>query len=426
MLEIRKPIPVTEAVGRVSKYIRTLEVIKKDIEDCDGYVLAESVIADHDVPPFDRSPYDGFAILASDTTNATREQPVSLQVIEKIGAGDVAKNQVVSGTAIRIMTGAILPAGADAIVKLELTREDGPNILINRPFRSGDNLSLQGEDAKKGTKLLEQGRVITPGIKAVLATFGYSKVSVYKKPTVGVIATGSELLDVGDALVPGKIRNSNAYMILSQIKKAGAEAINLGRLADDFDASFQAVKEGLNQVDVLITTGGVSVGDFDFLPAIYEKLGAEVLFNKIAMRPGSVTTVARLGDQLLFGLSGNPSACFVGFELYAGPHIKGLQGHEQKYLAKIKAVLDHDFPKPNPFTRFVRSKVVWNGGDHALVRPVGLDKSNAVTSLADTNALMVLPGGTRGYQKGDMVDTFLLFGEGSGQFELESIPNRRV
>jgi molybdopterin molybdotransferase len=426
MLDVRNPIPVQEAVERVTKYIRTLEAIEKDIEECDGYILAESIIADHDVPPFNRSPYDGFAILAEDTDKASRDHPVELTVIEKIGAGDVATKPVTSGTAIRIMTGAILPAGANAIVKLELTRENGENILINRPFKSGDNLSLQGEDAKKGTKLLDKGCKITPGIKAVLATFGYSRVKVYRKPKVGVIATGSELLDVTDALVPGKIRNSNAYMILAQIKNVGGEPVHLGRLADDFDKSYQAVKDGLEKVDVMITTGGVSVGDFDFLPAIYEKLGAEVLFNKIAMRPGSVTTVARLGDRLLFGLSGNPSACFVGFELYAAPYIKGLQGNRQPYLTKIKAVLDHDFPKPNPFTRFVRSKVIWNGGQTALVSPVGLDKSNAVTSLADTNAFMVLPGGTKGYQKGDIVDTFLLFGEGSGQFDHESLPNRRI
>ncbi|MGV3488058.1 MAG: gephyrin-like molybdotransferase Glp [Tuberibacillus sp.] len=425
MLEKRNPIPVHTAVQRVSNYIRTLDTVEKNIDNCDGYILAASVIADHDIPPFDRSPYDGFAILAKDTAEATREHPVKLEVIEKIGAGDVANHQVVSGKAIRIMTGAALPKGADAIVKLELTREDGNHILINRPFWSGDNLSLQGEDAKKGTKLLDEGRKITSGVKAVLATFGYSRVKVYKKPTVGVIATGSELLDVDDALVPGKIRNSNAYMIMSQIKNAGGEPVNLGRLADDLDASYSAVKGGLDKVDVLITTGGVSVGDFDFLPEIYNKLGAEVLFNKIAMRPGSVTTVARLGDKLLFGLSGNPSACFVGFELFAAPYIKGIQGNKKPYLTKMKAVLDHDFPKANPFTRFVRAKVDWNGGSEAAVAPVGLDKSNSVVSLADTNALMVLPGGTKGFKKGSMIDVLLLFGEGSERFDLEDFSNHR-
>jgi len=426
MLERRNPIPVQTAVNRVSEYINPLETTIKNLDDSDGYILAEAIIADHDVPPFDRSPYDGFAIVASDTAFASREHPVSLEVIEKIGAGDVAENKVVPGKAIRIMTGAALPQGADAIVKLELTREEGPNILINRPFKSGDNLSLQGEDARKGTKLLDSGKVITPGVKAVLATFGYARVKVYKKPKVGVIATGSELLDVEDELVPGKIRNSNAYMVLSQIKRAGGEPFHLGRLPDDFDASFEAVKEGLSMVDVLITTGGVSVGDFDFLPDIYKKLGAEVLFNKIAMRPGSVTTVARLGNKLLFGLSGNPSACFVGFELYTAPYIKGLQRHQKPYLSKINAILTHDFPKANPFTRFVRANIHWDGGTGPMVSPVGLDKSNAVVSLAETNALMVLPGGTRGYQKGDHVDTLLLFGEGSEHFDVENLSNHRI
>ena len=153
MLETRKPIPVQETVDRISQYIKGLGTIEVDLEDSDGYILAESIIADHDVPPFDRSPFDGFAILASDTESATREQPISLKVIEKIGAGDVAKTSVTTGTAVRIMTGAILPEGAEAIVKLELTRENGDNVLINRPFQSGDHLSLQGEDAKGQTMI---------------------------------------------------------------------------------------------------------------------------------------------------------------------------------------------------------------------------------------------------------------------------------
>ena len=426
MLEKRQPIAVETAVERVAACIKTLPIIEKPLEEADGDILAESVIADHDVPPFDRSPYDGYAIRAEDTAQASRTEPVRLKVVDKIGAGDVAKKAIEPGTAIRIMTGAALPKGADAIVKLELTREEGDAVWINRRFHSGDNLSLQGEDAKKGTPILDAGRPITPGVKAVLATFGYARVKVYKKPTVGVIATGSELLDIDEPLVPGKIRNSNAYMILSQIKKAGGIPLDLGRMADDFEQSYRAVKRGLDVADVLITTGGVSVGDFDYLPAIYKKLGAEVLFNKVAMRPGSVTTVARLGDQLLFGLSGNPSACFVGFELFAAPYIKGLQGNRLPYLTKMKAVLGHDFPKANPFTRFVRAKVTWEEGDRAIVHPVGLDKSNAVVSLAETNALMVLPGGTKGYEKGALVDILLLFGEGRGEFSIENLSGHRV
>ncbi|MFC4620092.1 gephyrin-like molybdotransferase Glp [Camelliibacillus cellulosilyticus] len=424
----RKPIAVEEAVRQVMEQAVPLGTTEKELVDCDEHdVLAEPVIADHDVPPFDRSPYDGFAIRAVDTKKASREHPVTLNVIEAIGAGEVAKHAVNEGTAIRIMTGAALPEGADAIVKLELARENGDTIEINRPFFSGDNISWKGEDTKAGTPLIEAGSQITAGVSAVLATFGYARIRVFRRPRVGVIATGSELLDITEPLVPGKIRNSNAYMVLAQIKKTGAIPIHIGQCPDDFDASYKVMKDSLERVDLLMTTGGVSVGDFDFLPAIYEKLGAKVLFNKVAMRPGSVTTVARLNNQLLFGLSGNPSACFVGFELFAAPYIRALMGNRTPYLSKMKAVLTHDFPKANPYARFVRSQITLDADRQwSTVTPVGLDKSGVVTSLARANALTVLPGRTSGFTKGDIVETLLLNGERSAVFTLENLSNRRL
>lgn len=429
MVERRTPIPVTEAVQRVMALARSKTSEWVTLEESDGRILAREIKADHDVPPFDRSPYDGFAIKAADTIGGSKDHPITLKVIEAIGAGDVAVRDLTSGEAIRIMTGAQLPVGADAIIMLELVQErqtDGMSeIMIKREVKQGDNISRKGEDTKEGTILVEKGEPITPGVKAILATFGYAKVEVVKQPKVGVLATGSELLDPDQPLVPGKIRNSNAYMVMSQVKKAGAIPVNIGKLADNLEVSFKAVKEALEEVDVLITTGGVSVGDFDFLPAIYEQLGATVLFNKIAMRPGSVTTVASLGEKLLFGLSGNPSACFVGFELYAAPYIRALQGKTKPYLLRTKAQLSADFPKPNPFTRFVRSRVEFSEG-RVLAKPVGLDKSNVVTSLAWANALTVLPGGTRGYQEGDLVDLLMLDGESSGEFDLENLSNRRT
>ncbi len=429
MVEHRKPIPVPEAVNRIQDYVQTLGTEWVDLKTSDGRILASPIKADHDVPPFDRSPYDGFAIRSEDTVGRSKDHPVQLKVVEEIGAGDVATRVVHSGEAIRIMTGAQLPVGADAIIMLELVQdikeEDHDSIVIKREVKSGDNISRKGEDTKAGTILIDKGEPITPGVMAVLATFGYAKVCVTKRPIVGVIATGSELLGVDEPLVPGKIRNSNAYMVMSQVKQAGAVPLDLGQFVDDFDLSYNAVKEALDQVDLLITTGGVSVGDFDFLPQIYSKLGAKVLFNKIGMRPGSVTTVAVLGDKLLFGLSGNPSACFVGFELYAGPFIKGLLGQTNRFLTTTQARLTQDFSKPNPFTRFVRAKLDFTQSE-LTVHPVGLDKSNVVTSLSEANALIVLPGGTRGFAQGDRVTVLMLNGEGGMTFDLEPLSNRRI
>jgi len=278
---------------------------------------------------------------------------------------------------------------------------------IKRSFKKGDNVSFSGEDARQGEILVKKGTLINPGIQAMLATFGYERVAVAKKPRVGLFATGTELLEVNEALVPGKIRNSNSHMIAAQIERAGGIVHYFGKLQDEFDTCFEAVKNALNDVDLLITTGGVSVGDFDYLPAIYEKLGAEVFFNKVAMRPGSVTTVAQYNGKLLFGLSGNPSACYVGFELFSRPIIRRMLFSEKPHLRKEKALLEADFPKANPFTRFVRSSTFIDAG-RLKALPSGLDKSNIIMSLSGANSLMILPGGTRGYSSGDEVDVLLL------------------
>lgn len=412
----RKPIKVHEAIEAVLKFAKDGEVEYIPINESDNRFLKAAIKADHDIPPFDRSPLDGFAIRAEDTLTASQANPIELEVIETVGAGGLAKKVPEKGQVIRIMTGAKMPEGTDAIVMFELTKEivrDGKTfIVIKRPFKSGNDISYRAEETRTGDVLVEAGRQVEPGVKALLATFGYSKVPVAKKPIVGVYATGTELLDVHEPLEPGKIRNSNSYMITSQIEKAGATAKYYGKLVDEFDRCYDAVASALDEVDVLITTGGVSVGDFDYLPAIYEKLGANVLFNKIGMRPGSVTTVAEYKGKLLFGLSGNPSACYVGFELLARPWIQTFLGSKKPHLQLVQGILKADFPKPNPFVRFIRSKMTIEAGK-IYAEPVGLDKSGVVTSLANSDALVVLPGGTRGFKKGDEVDILLLNGEGS-------------
>ncbi|GGE50690.1 molybdopterin molybdenumtransferase MoeA [Pullulanibacillus camelliae] len=412
MVERRQPILVSEAVSRVMHYAKhgTKETVS--ITEASGRYLAEDLIAAHDVPSFDRSPYDGFALRSVDTQEASFDHPVTFEVVGAIGAGYVHEGTVEAMQAVRVMTGAALPKGCDCVVKFELTKEFKENdkdfMTIKKPFAAGENVSFQGEDTKKGTSLAKQGTYINPGIAALLATFGYREVPVAKKPLVGVIATGSELLEVDQPLEPGKIRNSNAYMMMAQIERAGGEVKYFGQLSDDFDACLNAVKGALAKVDVLITTGGVSVGDFDYLPAIYERLGATVLFNKVAMRPGSVTTVAELNGQLLFGLSGNPSACYVGFELFTRPVLQTFLYNKAPHLQNIKALLGEDFEKANPFTRFIRGTLAYDREGHCIVTPSGFNKSNAVASLAETNVLIVIPAKTKDYQRASLVDALLV------------------
>lgn len=411
MLDKRIPIPVAEAVARVMKYAYQGEIEKVSLIESYGRTLGEDVIADHDVPHFDRSPYDGFAIRAEDTKEASSSNPIQFEVIGEIGAGFVFTEEVKEFQAVRIMTGAAIPEGCNAVVMLELTEgfEENEKIymVLKRSFSSGDNISFKGEDVNQNSILVKKGTVINPGVAALLATFGYSSVHVIKQPVIGIVTTGSELLEVHEQLKLGKIRNSNSYMIAAQIERAGGVVQYYGQFADDLETCYNTVKKAMKEVDILITTGGVSVGDYDYLPAIHKRLQANVLFNKIAMRPGSVTTVAEVEGKLLFGLSGNPSACYVGCELFVRPVIRTYLYKKNPHVFRAEAILQKDFPKANPFTRFVRGKVEIVDGTLQAI-PVGLDKSSAISSLAEANAFIVLPGGTRGFEAGITVSVLLL------------------
>lgn len=411
MLEKRNPIRIADAVRKVMEHKKEGSTEFVSINESYGRYLSEDLIATSDVPHFDRAPYDGYAVRSIDTQNASQSQSVQFEVVDHIGAGMLTDKELGPFQAVRIMTGAQMPVGADAVVMLELSREteqDGKKYMeTKRKHNKGDNISYRGEDAREGEVLVRKGTFINPGIQAMLATFGYAKVPVARKPVIGLYATGTELLEVDQPLEPGKIRNSNSYMISAQIRRAGAEVKYFGQLPDEFDTCFEAVREAIKEVDLFITTGGVSVGDYDYLPEIYAKLGADVLFNKVAMRPGSVTTVAQIDGKLLFGLSGNPSACYVGFELFARPIIRTMLFTEQPHLRKETAILNANFPKANPFTRFVRSALTIKEG-RLVVSPSGLDKSNIIMSLAGANSLMILPGGTRGFEEGMEVEVLMM------------------
>ncbi|CJF80316.1 Molybdopterin molybdenumtransferase [Streptococcus pneumoniae] len=416
MLESRTPISIPEAIEKVMTYKRKGSIERVSITESYGRYLGEDIIADQNVPHFNKSLYDGFAVRAQDCVEVSSEHPVEFEVVGEIGAGFVFEEEVKPFQAVRIMTGAQVPRSCDAVVMLEVTKSyekvGKTYMALSRPASKWEHIALKGEETKKGDVLVSKGTRINPGVTAFLATFGYADVAVVKQPVVGVLTTGSELLDVNEPLEPGKIRNSNSYMALAQIVRSGGIPKYLGKLEDDFDRCYEAVEKALEEVDILLTTGGVSVGDYDYLPAIYEKLGANVLFNKIAMRPGSVTTVAERNGQLLFGLSGNPSACYVGFELFVRPIVRSFLHSPLPHLHKTKAVLNGRFKEPNAFTRMVRGEISDEGGQ-LVVTPVGMDKSGAISSLAAANALIVLPGGEHEYDKGIEVNVLHLENEGT-------------
>ncbi|HWK21786.1 MAG TPA: gephyrin-like molybdotransferase Glp [Ureibacillus sp.] len=411
MLKTRTPIDVSQAIERIINKSTPIGNESIPIEEALGRILGEPLYASHDVPAFNRSPYDGFAVRSIDTKGASGDSRIQFTVIDHLSAGKVTRKPIGKNEAFRVMTGAELPPDVDAVIMFEQTSQSNNSFTIRKVFNEFENVSLKGEDVKKGEVILEKGTYITPGVIAVLATFGYTQVTVAKRPIVGVFATGSELLDVYANLEPGKIRNSNSPMIMAQLQRLGVETRYLGILPDNLSLCYEKIKEASHEFDAVITTGGVSVGDFDYLPQVYERLGAEILFNKVKMRPGSVTTVAHHKDTLLFGLSGNPSACFVGFELFVHPAMRVMLQSTKPYLPYVKAILNEDYLKANPFTRFILA-CYESTPEGTFVTPTGLNKSNAISSMAKGNAFIVLPSGTRGFKKGSTVDVLLLEGEG--------------
>lgn len=405
-VEKRNPIPVREAIDRVVSQNIYTKQIEVPLEDSANYILAEDIVATYEIPRFNKSPYDGFALRSKDTEGANGNHRITFTVIDHIGAGSVSEKEVGPFEAVRIMTGAEMPEGADAVVMLEQTVEDKQSFTIRKSFDINENVSLKGEETQIGDIVLNKGQQINPGGIAVLATYGYTHVKVFDKPSIGIIATGSELLEVGDELEPGKIRNSNGPMIVALSQKLSLDVASYQIQEDDLKSSIQVVRDAMSKHDIVITTGGVSVGDFDYLPQIYDAINAKVLFNKIAMRPGSVTTVAVADGKYLFGLSGNPSACFTGFELYVKSAVLHMMGATAIYPQIIQATLMEDLTKANPFTRFVRATATFNGKAMTVV-PSGFNKSGAVVAIAHSNAMIMLPGGTRGYQKGYTVDVIL-------------------
>jgi len=401
----RQTIPVEEAVRRLTRLPLSLPEEEVDIFEANGRTLARDLFSACDLPPFDRAPLDGFAVRAADTAGARPDRPVYLTVVETIAAGQVPQMEVAPGTASRIMTGAMLPAGADAVVMFEQTEEPGAvssRVGIKRHMKAGENLSRRGEELRSGSRIARAGEIIHAGTLALLAACGFSRVPVVRKPRIGLFATGSELLDVGQPLMPGKIRNSNTVMLSAWIAEAGGIPVWLGRLPDDPVKAKQAIERGTEQTDAVLTTGGVSVGDFDVIAALTDEPDVTVLFNRVAMRPGSPTTAALIRGKVLLALSGNPGACFLGCHLFARPLLAALLGQRWCPLT-VQAMLAVSYEKPCPYPRFLRGRLE-ERGTVLYACPEMQDKSGSVSTLAASECLIVIPAGGRGKAAGETVE----------------------
>lgn len=406
----RQAISVEEAQARLLEQVAPLAVEEVPLADVYGRVLARPLHAAYDLPPFDRSPLDGYAVRAQDTAAATPAAPVSLEVIETVAAGEVPRLPVGEGQACRIMTGAMMPQGADAVVMFEQTENPAQVekiVRVKRAMKPGENVVRQGEETTTGSCVLASGTQIGAGALALLATFGAVSVAVRRQPRVGIITTGSELVEPDQPLAPGKIRNSNALMLAGMIHAAGGTPVLLGRLPDEVEGAKHKLSEWVEQADLLVTTGGVSVGDFDLMTVLLTDPDFQCLFDRVAMRPGSPTSAAIYRGRLICALSGNPAACFVGCELLVKPLVAKMLGKPRPLPAPVTAILAQDYRKPCPFPRYLRGRL--RAEQTVLFADPDLnDKAGRLVTLHQNNCLIIIPPGGGGRAAGTVVSVIPL------------------
>jgi molybdopterin molybdotransferase len=368
-----------------------------------GCVTSVELRADEDVPPFANTAMDGFAVRAADATAGKR-----LKVVATLPAGQAPDRAVGVDEAVRIMTGAPIPDGADAIVMVEDTEVDDDGfVAIGRTASPGDHVRPAGEDLAAGQVAFEPFTVLGPGHLGVLASLGYRRVPVFRRARVGVLSTGDELVDDGGALRPGQIRDSNRPTLVAMVHEAGCDAVDLGVVADDEAAITAVLERGLAECDALVTSGGVSMGDFDYIKVVLDRMGA-MRWWQVAIKPAKPLAFGMVSGKPVFGLPGNPVSSMVSFELFARPALRRMMGHRDPFRPTVEAVADEAVRRrPDGKVHFVR--VVASTADDGRwhIRSSGGQGSNLLRAMALANALAVVPDGDGVAQGGD-VEVMLL------------------
>jgi molybdopterin molybdotransferase len=398
-------ISVKEALHRILEQIPRLGRERVPLLQAQGRVLAEDIFSPRNIPPWDNSAMDGYALRQADIAPASRVTPVLLRVLADLPAGRVFQGRVGDGEAVRIMTGAPLPAGADTVVPVEDTAPADENVKILAALPAGSNIRRAGEDVRAGERVLEEGTVLRPAHAGMLASLRRSSVYVYQRPRVAVLSTGDELLEIDEPWQEGKISNSNSYSIAAQVLECGAEPLQLGIARDRREELSARMKEGL-VADILITTGGVSVGDYDLVKGLLKEMG-QMNFWKVSMRPGQPLAFGRLGGKPLFGLPGNPVSCMVSFEQFVRPSLLKMGGFSRIFRPRLTAVLKEDLSKKAGLTYFVRCRLVAEPGG-LFATTTGEQGSGILSSMVRAQALLVLPAETAAARKGDLVSVIPL------------------
>jgi molybdenum cofactor synthesis domain-containing protein len=404
-------ITLEDARARVLAGCEPLAVSHLPLDECLGCVTSEAIVAAEAVPPFPNSAMDGYAVRAADTVGASPDHPVKLSVTGVLAAGAAPEVDVRSGEAVRIMTGAPFPPGADAvaIVEVTATADDGSAVLVHQPAGAGDHVRPAGEDIASGQEVFPAGTVLGPGHLGVLASIGREKVATRGRAVVGVLSTGDELVDGAGLLRPGQIRDSNRHTLLALAHQNGFGTVDLGTAPDDEQAIRDAIERGVAACDALLTSGGVSMGEFDYVKKVLDDIG-DMQWMQIAIRPAKPLAFGLVAGTPIFGLPGNPVSSMVSFELFARPALRRMMGYPADQLdrPRIRAIADEPLRRrPDGKLHLARVVASWAPDGRCHIRSSGGQASNLLRAMALADALAFVPDGD-GIAAGNEADVWML------------------
>ncbi len=398
---------VEEAQKIVLSAVTRLGVERIVISHALHRVLAEDIAPGYDIPPHDNSSVDGYAVRAGDVRAASSSTPCRLDVQEDIPAGTVPEKGLSAGQASRIMTGGMVPEGADAVVMIENTSDaNEQHVNIMKPVTSGQNVRYRGEDVRTGETVLRAGTVLGPGEIGLLASFQRSFLTVFRQPTVAILSTGDEVVEIDEPLTRGKIVNSNSYSLAAMVREAGGKPVIPGIVGDTEEAIREAI-ESMMHVDIILSTGGVSVGDYDYVKKVLVDLGADMKFWKVRMKPGKPLAFGVLNGIPFFGLPGNPVSCMVSFLLFVRPALRKIMGYEDLFLPIVQAQLGNDVNAGGDRRHYLRAHVSFEGGTFQATTVTG-QGSGMLSSMAGTNGLVIVETGTTSILRGKIVSVLLM------------------
>ena len=372
-------------------------------------VLAEDVVAPFDVPSFDRSIVDGYAVRAEDTFGAEEEKPIKLRLVGEVNVGETPSIAVNPMEAVEIATGAAVPEGANAIVMVEYASQEGNEVLIYRPVVEGENLMKAGDDIKRGEKILEEGEVLVPRKIGVLAALGHTEVKVYSRLKIAIISTGPEIVEPGKPLALGKVYDINSYTVSAAVRELGAIPVNLGIVPDEEKEIEKAIKKALENADAVITSGGVSVGQKDLIPKVLARLGKPgILFCGISIKPGKPTTFAVIDGKPIFSLPGQPTSALFAFIMLVRPALQRMAGiREERNLPTVEAYAGEKMFSARGRKTFITVNLKRDDSGRLIAYPVPKGLSGAITTLARAGGYVEIPENRQFIEFGEKVTVYL-------------------